>query len=70
MALAIMTPHTSCTVKIRALQVAMQLYRCGLLANANAYLQCLALIESVRCEMSRFPRYLGFYFFVPRPVDD
>ncbi len=51
------------------LQVAMKLYRRGLVSDTIAYLNCLTLIGPIRRDMSIFPKYLGFYFFEPRIVD-
>lgn len=50
-------------------QMAMKLYRRGLLADAKAYLMRLAFLQPARGRITSFPSHEGLYFFEPRFVN-
>lgn len=54
--------------KFEHVQMAMKLYRRGLLSEAKAYLTRLAIIQPARGQMSILPCNMGLYFFEPRFV--
>lgn len=56
--------------KFEHVQMAMKLYRHGLLSDAKAYLKCLAFLRPNRQRINAFPTNLGLSFFEPRFVKD
>ena len=55
--------------KFEHFQMAMKLYRRGLLADAKAFLTRSAFLQPARGRMTSLPSYKGLYFFEPRFVN-
>ena len=55
--------------KFEHVQMAMKLYRRGLVADAKAFLTRSAFLQPARGCMTLFPSYEGLYFFEPRLVN-
>lgn len=55
--------------KFEHVQMAMKLYRRGLVADAKVFLTRSAFLQPARGRMTLFPSYKGLYFFEPRLVN-
>ena len=62
--------HYHAKFRFEHMQVAMKLYRRGLVSEARSYIKCLALVQPTIREMTYQPTNLGFYFFEPRIVNN
>ena len=61
--------HYHAQFRFEHMQVAMKLYRLGLVSDAKSYLKCLALTEPLHHEMTTSqPSNMGYYFFEPRII--
>ena len=55
--------------KFEHVQMAMKLYRRGLVADAKVFLICSAFLQPLRGRITSLPFYMGLYFFEPRFVN-